>query len=129
MRSPTVRKHRRTAAPHMKVACKPRGFLQAILSRQAIQVAKILDCSEGGMRLLAPEPMKVGETVRLDLQVPFLHAPSPLVARVLRCRERPASGGRAPSFEIGLEILKPGKDYSGMLKRLRDDPMLRQGTL
>ena len=126
--APTVRKHRRVVARGLKVACKSGGLLQAILSRQSAHVARILDCSEGGMRVLADHPLKPGQEVRLALEVSFMHGRIRLKAKILRCRSRQRPG-KPTAYEVGLSIPDPSPAYVGMLKRLREDPMLRQGTL
>ena len=108
----------RVAVADRNVVFRRGGLLQVILSHRPAQAAKVLDCSEGGLRLQVSEPLEVDGEIDFTMEASCMPAPVLLKGRVLRCLPRQEPGGAA-GYEVGLQITKHRGAYDAMLKRLR----------
>ena len=102
----------RVPSPDLKLDFRQGSLLKAILLRRPTYSARVLDCSEGGMRLTVSKPLEIGESVQLTVEAASMPAPLLLEAKVLRCK------GSGASYEVGLQIVKQGQAYARLLKRL-----------
>lgn len=129
--SPPRREHRRHARvrhKRLKVRYRSAGLLEALLTPFPLNKATFSDCSEGGMKLLAPKVIGRGERLSMKMEIPFMPRTFTLTGRVTRCREVMTKQG-LKRYELGVAIEKAQADYLEMLKRLRQDPLLRQGAI
>ncbi len=91
--------------------------------------ASILDCSEGGLKLIVTEPLELGSPLDFSVQLSFMPRPFICKGHVVRCHEVKDPGRTAPYYEVGISMDGSNEQYLKMMKRLQQDPLLRQGNL
>ena len=105
------------------------GLLQVILFfRNPDKKASVIDCSEGGMQIVVAEAIERNTPITLKMQPAFLSILMTLKGKVAYCHAHTSAKGHT-FYQLGVALAKPTRDYLMMVKRLRDDPMLRQGAL
>ena len=122
------RRHPRVAVKKIAIRFRPGGFFKALFGRGAIQKASLTNCSEVGLRCLAEQPLEPGTVLSLHMEISFMDHSFKLKGKVLRCRLVLHRMGIS-LHEVAILLDHPDEPYRTMLKRLRTDPLLRQGQL
>ena len=114
------RKHRRVLLKRLRVEYRRRGLLH-LLSTGPGSLGTVVDVSEGGLKIMAMEPLPVGTTLTMTVETPRTLARITLKGKVTRCRHVPEN------FEIAVQLSSPDDAFLKLVGRLRQDPTMRQG--
>ena len=119
------RRHVRVRVRRLTLQFRRGGVLRILLFfRKADRQAPVVDCSDGGLMIVAAEAIKRGTPVTLRMHPSFFPVKLTLKGKVSHCRRRTRAGGET-AYEVGVELGKPTRDYQLMVKRLREDPTLK----
>ena len=114
------RKHRRVLVKHLRVEYRRRGLMH-LLSTGPGSLGSVVDVSEGGLKIMALEPLSEGTSLVLTMDAPRTLTRIVLKGKVIRCRHVPEN------FELAVQLAEPHDDFVKLVGRLRQDPMMRQG--